>query len=288
MGPRHAVILGFALVAFAMNSILCRLALAAGAIDAVLFTLVRLAAGAGCLALILAGRRRSLRSVRVDLPAAMMLFLYAIAFSLAYRDLATGTGALVLFGMVQVTMIGWGLVRGERLRAAGWVGLVLALAGLVVLTMPGLTAPSLRGGAMMAVGGIAWGIYSLRGRTQGDPLAATAGNFVVTMLPSVAVAGAVVLGLGGERQATPVGVVLAVVSGAVASALGYVAWYTVLHRLRATGAATVQLLVPVIAAAGGGLLLGETVTVRLLAAAGMILGGVYLTLRCQGRGGSTG
>jgi drug/metabolite transporter (DMT)-like permease len=284
MRPRHAVILGFALVAFAMNSILCRLALAAGAIDAVLFTLVRLAAGAGCLALILAFRRRSLRTVRADLPAAAMLFLYAIAFSLAYRDLAAGTGALVLFGMVQVTMIGWGLTHGERLRAAGWAGLVVALSGLVVLTMPGLTAPSLRGGAMMAVAGIAWGVYSLRGRALTDPLAATAGNFSAAVLPAVAVA----LAFGGERQATPWGIILAVLSGAVASALGYVAWYAALQRLRATGAATVQLLVPVIAAVGGVLLLGETVTVRLLAAAGMILGGVHLTLRRQGRGGPTG
>lgn len=279
------VSLVFALVAFAMNSILCRQALSGDAIDPATFTAIRIIAGAGCLLAILAARRRPPRRLLRDVTAAAMLFVYAISFSLAYRDLAAGVGALILFAVVQATMIGWGLRCGERLGGLGWMGLVAALAGLVVLAAPNASAtiwsaanwsaPSVRGSLLMAAAGVAWAIYSLRGRTGIDPLATTAGNFALAGLPALLL----VLLLPGDRHATAGGVGLAVLSGAVASGLGYVAWYAALPHLRATAAATLQLLVPVIAAAGGVLLLAEAITLRLLLAAVLILGGVRLALR---------
>jgi drug/metabolite transporter (DMT)-like permease len=274
MRPAAVIATALALVAFALNSILCRLALAAGAIDAVLFTLVRLGSGAVCLLVILAWRGQARQRPVVDPAGAVMLFVYAIAFSLAYRELSAGVGALILFGMVQATMIGWGLARGERLDRLGWTGLLAALVGLGLLAGGGARGAGGQGSLLMALAGIAWGVYSLRGRVQQAPLAATTGNFTLAVLP----AGLALLLLPGDRHGSAWGITLAVLSGALASGLGYVAWYAALPHLRATQAATVQLLVPVIAAGGGVLLLAEAITLRLLAAAVLILGGVRLAL----------
>jgi drug/metabolite transporter (DMT)-like permease len=270
----------FALVAFAMNSILCRLALGTGAIDATAFTAVRLASGAiMLLALTAATRRGAAARAHRDPLAAAMLFAYAFAFSLAYRDLAASTGALILFATVQVTMIGWGLHRGERLTVVGWAGFLLAVAGLVALMSPGLRAPSPGGAALMVLAGIAWGAYSLRGRGAADPLAATTTNFTLATLPALAI-----LALPAAcRTITTPGVLLAIASGALASALGYVAWYAALPRFSATGSAAIQLLVPVLAAVAGLGLLQESLDFRLAIAAAMILGGVWLTLRRAAR-----
>ena len=206
--------------------------------------------------------------------SAALLFLYAVPFSFAYVSLNAGTGALILFGAVQATMLVAALSSGERPHLVEWVGLILALGGLVYLVMPGLAAPSPVGCALMVTAGIAWGVYSLRGRGASNPLAETGGNF----------ARSVPLAIGVSMAAAPhaafhaEGAVLAVVSGALASGLGYVAWYAALSGLSATRAATVQLVVPLMAAAGGVLFLSERITVRLIVAAILILGGVALAL----------
>jgi drug/metabolite transporter (DMT)-like permease len=259
------------LVAFAANSVLCRLALGERSVDAASFTTIRLVSGAVVLALLArAGGHRLAGSWR----SAVMLFLYAAAFSFAYLTLAAGTGALLLFGAVQLTMILSALVQGERPRAGEWAGLGIALAGLVWLVLPGLAAPSPVGAALMILAGVGWGFYSLLGRRASDPLADTAGNFVraVPLGLAVSVVAAPALHL------TPRGVGVAVASGALASGLGYVVWYAALRRLTATRAATVQLAVPAIAAAGGVLFLGETLTGRLVAASVLVLGGIGLAV----------
>jgi drug/metabolite transporter (DMT)-like permease len=271
---RTALATAFALLCFALNSLLCRMALAGGAIDAATFSTVRLISGAVLLAaLVLASRRRwPARAAGWGPP--LLLFLYAVPFSFAYLDLSVGAGALILFGTVQTTMIATGLATGERPRPAEWLGLLVALAGLLYLVWPGLEAPPLRGALLMATSGVAWGAYSLRGKGAADPLAATARNFAL----------AVPFALGTSAAAWPSavasarGVVLAVVSGALASGLGYVLWYSALRGLTATRAAVVQLLVPVLAAAMGAAALREPISLRLLAAATMILGGVGLAL----------
>jgi len=267
-----------ALVAFALNPLLCRLALQAGTIDAVSFTLVRLATGAAFLvSLVLAtgmaaGPARA--RVRGDWPGAAFLFAYAICFALAYRDLAASTGTLILFAAVQATMIGWGLRCGERLTPLGGSGFLLAVAGLVVLTAPGIAAPTPRGSVLMVLAGLAWGVYSLRGRGTADPLAATAGNFLRAAVPAALALGAATVLASAGRHLSGRGLLLAALSGALASGAGYVAWYAALRRLAATSAASLQLLVPVLAAVGGVMFLGEHATGRLIVAAMMILGGV--------------
>jgi drug/metabolite transporter (DMT)-like permease len=283
----------FAMMAFAANSILCRLALRGDLIDAAGFTAIRLVSGAAALWLLLVlwGRRagRSGGATARGRPraatwiSAFWLFLYALAFSLAYRDLAIGTGALILFGMVQVTMILAGLRLGERPDSRQWLGVAIAIGGLVLLVLPGLGAPTPRGAALMGLAGFAWGVYSLRGRTNSDPLVITTANFACT-LPYVLIAGlAASAGLLAARQPTARGIVLAVLSGALASGLGYVAWYMALPGLRATQAAVVQLSAPVLAALGGVLLLYERTSPRLLVAAAAILGGLGLVLRERAR-----
>lgn len=263
------------MTAFAANSILCRLALGPPDIDAAGFTAIRLVSGAASLLLIAraSGRRRT-KETRGTWPSGAALFAYAIMFSFAYLRLDVGTGALILFAFVQATMIAWGLVRGERPRPVHWLGVATALAGLVYLVSPGLSAPSPAGSAMMATAGIAWGVYSLRGRGAVDPIVTTTDNFVraVPMILVVAVV------LYRSIDLTTRGVLLAVLSGAVASGVGYVIWYAALRGLSATRAASVQLTVPVIAAIGGVLFLGESVTLRLALSAVLILGGVALTL----------
>jgi drug/metabolite transporter (DMT)-like permease len=260
--------------AFAANSLLCRAALRTDAIDAASFTLVRLVAGALVLSLLVRMRRAPAPAPR-NVPSAAALFAYAIAFSIAYLKLPSGTGALVLFGCVQTTMIVAGLRGGERPRPAIWAAIAVALAGLVYLVLPGLGAPDPIGAALMALAGVAWGIYSLRGRGSPDPLAATAINFAWSVPLAVV---AFVAGLAFAPHASLRGVVLATASGAIASGVGYSIWYTALRGLTATRAAVVQLSVPVITAIGGVLLLGESLSGRLVVSALAILGGVAFVL----------
>ena len=267
MNGGTAGFLSLALIAFAANSVLCRLALGPRTIDAASFTSIRLVSGAVTLMLILAARRKRMAG---SWRGAVMLLLYAVAFSFAYLSLSAGTGALVLFGAVQLTMILSGLRAGERPGAREWGGLFVAVAGVVYLVLPGLTAPSPLGSALMAGAGIAWGVYSLLGRGAKDPLAETAGNFV-RAAPGALVVSAVAM---GGFHVTWEGALLAVASGALASGIGYVLWYAALRGLTATRAATVQLSVPVIAAVGGVLFIGETITPRIVIASALILGGV--------------
>lgn len=262
---------GFALVAFAANSVLCRLALGEASIDAASFSTIRLVSGAAMVWLIAAVfRERRSSNSGGNWASATMLFLYAVAFSFAYVSLSTGTGAVILFGAVQATMILAALWSGDRPHLLEWGGLVVALVGLVFLVFPGLTAPSLTGSSLMAVAGICWGIYSLQGRGALDPLVDTAHNFVRS-LPLVF---GVSLVTFRNIHVSAEGALLAVLSGALASGVGYVVWYTALRGLTATRAATVQLSVPVLAAVGGVIFLSEEITMRLLLSAVMILGGV--------------
>jgi drug/metabolite transporter (DMT)-like permease len=271
---RTAFLTFITLIAFASNSILCRLALGARLIDAGTFTCVRLLSGAIVLALLVALRDRGVPKLHTRRTAALALFVYAAPFSFAYLRIPAGVGALVLFGAVQATMIGSDLVKGKRLHAAEMLGLLLAVAGLVALTLPGASAPDPVGTGLMAVAGVAWGVYSLRGRGIADPLKATAGNFVLSLLFALPLA---LVSVGGE-SATTTGLAYAVASGALASGLGYALWYTALRGLSATQAGIVQLLVPVLAAIGGALFLGETVSARLLISGAIILSGVGLVV----------
>ncbi len=278
---RSSVLAVTALVmaAFAANSVLARLALRATAIDAVTFTGVRLAAGAVVLAVVVRARGGRLGG---SWASAAALFAYAAAFSAAYLSLAAGTGALLLFGAVQLTMVGWGRVQGERLSALQAVGVATALAGLAVLVAPGVQAPEPAPALLMVGAGAAWGLYSLRGRGETDPTGATAGNFARAVPLAVGLALATAAS-GRALVPDPAGVGWAVLSGAVTSGLGYVAWYAVLPSLRAASAATVQLSVPVLAALGGVVLLGEPVTARLTLASAVTLGGIALVVRSRSR-----
>ena len=264
-----------AMTAFAGNSLLCRLALKNTNVDAASFTAVRLVSGALVLWLVT-------RQFHPDQPgkgnwlSALALFAYAAAFSFAYISLPAGAGALLLFGAVQATMIGYGLWSGERLRALQTAGLALALGGLSGLLLPGASAPPLAASGLMIGAGMAWGIYSLRGRGAGDPTRVTAGNFLRAAPFAVALSLGVFLGGGVSFDAAGLG--YAALSGAVTSGLGYAIWYTALPALKATTAATVQLSVPVIAALGGIAFLGEPVTLRLALASGAILGGIALVV----------
>jgi len=271
---RAAGLTALALVAFAGNSILCRSALGARLIDPAGFTAVRLAAGAATLWLVIAVRSGGVPRLAGRWSSAAALFLYAAAFSLAYITLSAGTGALILFGAVQLTMILAGLRAGERPQPAEWLGLALAAAGLVVLVRPGLTAPAPAGSALMALAGVAWGVYSLKGRGSTEPLRNTAGNFLRT-LPMAAL---LLLVARGGAAWEPRGILLAAASGALASGCGYAIWYAALPALTATRAALVQLLVPVLAAVGGVVLLGEAIPLRLPVAAALVLGGVALAV----------
>lgn len=264
-----------ALCAFAANSWCCRLALRSGDIDPATFTLLRLASGA----LVLQPIARTLEGAARagSLASAAALLLYAVTFSFAYVSLDAGVGALVLFGSVQATMIGRGLALGERPGAPSWIGLSLAMAGLFYLVAPGISAPSLAGSLSMAAAGAAWGAYSLRGRGERSPVGATAGNFL-RATPGAVVALAIARLAGMGLHASPRGIVLAVLSGAVASGLGYVVWYKALGGMSATTAGIVQLAVPVLTALGGTLFLGEKPGMRLALAATLILGGVSLAL----------
>jgi len=262
-----------AMLAFAGNSLLCRFALQETAIDAASFTSLRLLSGAVSLWLIVYLRGGGL-VVSGSWASALALFAYAAAFSFAYISLPAATGALLLFGAVQATMIGYGLWSGEHMTLRQWVGLVMALLGLVGLLSPGLSAPPLSGALLMLGAGIAWGVYSLRGRGGGDATAVTAGNFVraVPMALALSLLARPVLSVDVE------GAWYAVVSGALASGVGYALWYRALPGLRPVSAATVQLSVPVIAALGGVMFLSEAPGVRLVLASLAILGGIALVI----------
>lgn len=263
-----------AMMAFAANSLLCRLALGEGLIDAASFTSVRVSSGALILLLVMLPRWRIRGRQTPDWRSAGMLFTYMAFFSFAYLSLSAGTGALLLFGAVQLTMFTAALAGGERFPALSWAGLVLAIAGLLYLVSPGVTAPDPLGAVLMAVAGVAWGFYSLLGRKAADALEATATNFILAV-PMVIV---VSLVFAGDFRVSRNGLLLAMASGAFASGLGYVIWYAALKGLAAGHAATVQLSVPVIAAIGGVLFLGEQVTLRLVLASAVTLGGIALVL----------
>ncbi|MEA2488593.1 MAG: hypothetical protein QOH21_385 [Acidobacteriota bacterium] len=271
---RTAALTLLALIAFASNSLLTRLALGSGQIDAATFTLVRLGAGAVVLTLL---ARPSLRGGGVLGPLA--LFAYAAPFSFAYLRIGAAVGALVLFGVVQLTMIGYALVRGERPAPLTWVGLVLAAGGLAVLTVPSVSRPDPFGVVLMAIAGVAWGVYSLAGKKVADPLAANARSF----LWSSALAVIMVLVSRTPVTASGSGIVLALVSGGVTSGLGYALWYRVLPRLTVTQAAVAQLTVPVIAALAAVGLLEERLSIRLVIAGALVLSGVGLVLVTRSR-----
>ena len=274
MSARTLLLTAVAMVAFAANSLLCRLALGAETIDAASFTSIRVIAGAVTLLLISSAQRRMPTFRETSWRSPLALFAYMICFSFAYLSLGAANGALILFGAVQLTMFAVALSTGERFPALAWLGLGVAAAGLVYLVSPGLSAPDPMGAALMAVAGIAWGIYSLLGRGAPDPLAATTVNFVLCV-PLVAL----VSWLTTPNLSVSLdGAGYAIASGALASGCGYVVWYAALRGLTAGRAATVQLSVPVIAALGAVLFLSEPITSRLAIASIATLGGVALVL----------
>jgi drug/metabolite transporter (DMT)-like permease len=281
-----AALTATAMLAFAANSLLCRAALAGGHADAVSFTTLRLTGGALALGALARSRGATPPAPRLAWGSAVALFAYAILFSLAYLRIPAGTGALLLFAAVQLTMIGAGLRSGERPRALEWAGLAVSLFGLVLLTRPGLSRPDLAGAALMLGAGAAWGWYSLRGRGAGDAVAANAASFARTV--PVALAMSAACSLLATTRLTLAGVMLALASGALTSGLGYAIWYAALRGLSATRAAIVQLSVPPLAALGGVLTLGESVSLRLVLASGLILGGIALAIAGHRRSAPSG
>jgi drug/metabolite transporter (DMT)-like permease len=306
------------MIAFVSNSLLCRAALKESSIDPATFTFVRIFSGAAALWLIMSIRRRVMvdrtatplvegSEINVGFPSpqsspkgrggpfslrekvrmrvldwkdagnwisAIALFAYAAGFSFAYTSLSAGTGALLLFGAVQATMILWGLHKGERLNTIQIAGFIVAVTGLVVLVFPGLSAPPLAGSILMLGAGVAWGIYSLRGKAERNPASVTTGNFV-RAVPFAATLSIIFAPWAHVHFA---GIIYAIISGAVTSGLGYVIWYSALPGLKAASAATVQLSVPVLAATGGIMLLGEPITLRYVLASVAVLGGIALVL----------
>ena len=271
--PKATLLTALAMLAFAGNSVLCRLALAQSAIDAASFTSIRLLSGAIVLALLV--QLRGVRGTRQgSCISAAMLFAYAAGFSYAYLSLPAGTGALLLFGAVQATMIGWAIRCGERLRPLQLAGLLLAMAGLVGLLLPGLSAPPLFGSLLMLMAGVAWGVYSLRGKGASDPTAVTAGNFLLAVPLALALSAL----MYRSTSLDAAGIAYAVASGALTSGLGYALWYRVVPLLRASSAATIQLSVPLLAVIAGALLLDEAITLRMVLAGMAILGGIALVV----------
>ncbi len=265
----------FALIAFAFNSILCRFALGAEAIDAASFTAIRLISGAITLTIIsLIFGKKGTKIKGGNWFSAFFLFAYAICFSFAYVNLTTATGALILFSCVQTTMIISALITGERPKFLEWIGLFFALGGLVFLVFPGLSAPPLFSSLLMALAGISWGFYTLRGKESVNPLADTTGNFV-RAVPMIVLAAVPFL---NQIHLSQKGILLAFLSGAIASGIGYSVWYAALKFHTATRAAILQLSVPALAAVGGVILLSEIVSCRLLLATALILGGIVLAI----------
>jgi drug/metabolite transporter (DMT)-like permease len=272
-----------ALIAFAANSVLCRLALGEGAIDAAGFTIVRMVSAVLVLLILVTVmknvNRKASSSVSMlvskgSWTASIMLFVYAVAFSFAYQSLDTGTGALILFGAVQITMLLVSVVTGTRLRLLEWVGIAGAFSGFVYLVLPQVSTPSLTGFILMTLSGVAWGFYSVLGRNSKNPLMDTHYNFLRSLVFVL-----VLLAFSFQTLHTTFnGVLYAVLSGGIMSGLGYTVWYMALKRLAATHAAVVQLLVPVIAAIGGVIFVAEDITMRLMMSGIMILGGILLVV----------
>ncbi|MBK8286381.1 MAG: DMT family transporter [Ahniella sp.] len=280
---RIIVLTSLAMAAFAGNSLLCRMALSETSIDAASFTSVRLISGAVMLWLVVK-LRPGTYSGGGNWLSALALFAYAAGFSFAYVSLPAATGALLLFGAVQATMIGYGIWTGERMLKRQMVGLALALGGLVILLLPGLSAPPMIGTTLMLIAGMAWGIYSVRGRGAGDPTQVTAGNFIRTVPMAVLLSLSMVTAASWDSA----GIFYAVLSGALAYGLGYAIWYAALPSLRATNAATLQLSVPVIASLGGVYILGEPFGLRLTVATVAILGGIALVVLTKRRSAPDG
>ncbi|MFC1856885.1 DMT family transporter [Thermodesulfobacteriota bacterium] len=270
------ILTAFTLVAFAANSLLCRMALGGHLIDPVSFTTLRLVSGAMALIPIsrLVSESKTPQKTIGSWGSSFALFAYAAAFSLAYVTLSTGMGALILFGSVQVTMIGAALKSGENLGPAQWVGLTVAICGLIYLMMPGISAPDPFGALLMCVSGIAWGVYSIRGSGVSAPVSMTAGNFTRSA-PMAIIASTIAY---SAVHLESFGILLALISGVITSGLGYVLWYKALRSLMTTQASVVQLLVPVLAAFGGVAFLSEQLSVRLIVASALILGGVALVV----------
>ena len=270
----------FALLCFAFNSILCRIALKSGEIDAPSFTLIRLISGAVILLIIynFFGKKDT-KIQKGSWLSAFFLFAYAICFSFAYISLTTATGALILFGSVQITMIAAALFKGERPQILEWIGLIFAFSGLVYLVFPGLETPPIFSSALMISAGIAWGFYTLRGKGSANPLADTMGNF----LRSVPFVILISLPFTAQIHLSNKGILLAMLSGAIASGVGYAVWYAALKYHTATRAAILQLAVPAIAATGGVIFLSETISTRLIFATLSILGGIALAICGRGK-----
>jgi len=269
----------FALLAFAANSVLCRLALGENAIDATSFTVIRLFSGTIILLAIIKLTSKTTAKNITSEPngswlAASMLFIYAVAFSFGYISVDTGTGALILFGAVQITMIITSVISGNRLHLSEWLGLTIAFSGFVYLIIPSLTTPSLMGFILMSVSGMAWAFYTLIGRASKNPLNDTAYNFLRT---GPFVLALFILGFNNAHL-TSMGIVLAVLSGAIASGIGYVIWYIALTGLSVTQAAAVQLFVPIIAAVGGVIFTSELITLRLVESSILVLGGILTVI----------
>ena len=272
---RILLLITITMIAFAANSVFARVALGDGTIDPATYSLVRLVAGAVMLAvLVILSQKPAPEETDNNWASAFALFAYAAAFSFAYITLDTGTGALILFACVQATMIGWRLLQGDRPSQLEWTGLVVAFAAFVYLVGPGISAPDPLGAALMVISGIAWGVYSLRGAGVADPLRATSDNFI----RAVPFAMLLALPFLESMNASPFGLMMAVASGALSSAVGYALWYRTLRHIKSTQAAIVQLTVPPIAALGGILFLDETLTLRLLIATPLILGGVAIAV----------
>ena len=280
MTLRTAGLTAAAMMAFALNSLLCRAALGARLVDALSFTSIRLASGALVLALLVRGRSGT-RGAFAGWRLGAVLFAYALGFSLAYTRITAGVGALLLFGAVQVTMIGRGFVAGERPSGREWLGLGLALGGLVGLTFPGLTAPDPVGAVLMLAAGVAWGTYSLGARAGGQPLAANAASFACSVPLALLAQGLGFMGM--PPKVTAAGLALAVTSGAVTSGLGYAVWYAAVRGLTAAQAAIVQLSVPPLAALGAVFLLGESLGARLIVCGVAVLGGIAVAFASRRR-----
>lgn len=272
---QHRLILltAIAMIAFAANSVLCRVALRGNAIDPMSFTLIRLASGALMLWLILRFSAKSDKA-KGNWKGATSLFLYALAFSYAYVQLEAGTGALLLFGAVQLTMVGHGLLKGERMSASGIAGLMVALAGLIALLLPGASAPPVISSILMITSGVAWGLYSILGKGSSNPLSTTTGNFLLS-LPLIVFAA---LPFSAAFHMKASGLIASIASGAIASGVGYAIWYAVMTQLSSFRAAAVQLSVPVLAAIAGLMFLDESLSLRLAIASLAVIGGIVLVL----------
>lgn len=272
---KTSLLTGSALIAFAANSVLCRLALGNGAIDASSFTVIRLLSGAIALFIILSirGSNKGVSS-KGSWTAGFILFLYAITFSYAYLSVDTGTGALILFGAVQITMILLSLISGTRLHISEWAGVIVAFTGFIYLILPSITTPSVNGFILMTVSGISWGIYTLKGRSSKNPLMDTTYNFLRTIPFVTLLAFVTQQNLNYSSE----GIMLALLSGAITSGVGYTIWYIALAGLSSTQAAVIQLSVPVIAAIGGVIFVSEIITTRLIISAAIVIGGILMVI----------